>query len=780
MATAGMTEVVRRLRRAALREQSDSQLLADFVAARDEAAFEALVRRHGPLVLGVCARVTRDHHDAEDAFQATFLVLARKAACVRPAERLAGWLWGVAYRAATRARCLAAKRRAREAPVAVLPERPAPAGREPLEVGPVLDEELNRLPEKYRLPVLLCELQGRPRREVAGALGVPEGTLSSRLATARKLLAGRLARRGLALSAAALSPAAALAGVPARLFASVRSAAGPSGGAVLSANAQLLAEGVIHAMSVSKVKVGTVVLLLAGLVGLGGGLSTTGATREARGERPAVRTEAAEGRERLPVLTGTIKAIGADSITLRYGRRGEKDKEESFTLSNDVEVYRGREKVDRAAAKAGAAVTLQFNRDRTEVVRISLVVPRPTRVGRVKAIDTGKGELTLTTWADRRSKGKDELFKIGADTKAYRGREEAALADVKPGLPVSVVLKEGTNEVVAIHLGVEREGRPRPVVPTVSGTIKSFDAGKRLLTVTVPQRREAPKEESFTLAKDAKIWVGRTEGKLADLGAGVFATLELDKERKQVLRVGIIRPRPSRSGQVKAIDLEKRQLTIAVVKDRRTREVTEEVLPFHKDAKITIGRQKVTWDDVKVGRWVSLRLSEDGKVVEWIGVTLPRQTVPATVKSTNAGKNELTVTIERRGEAEEERVIALGKDIKITVDARPAKLADLKAGNRVWLHLVGEEGKQVELVRAGEQPVFGQVKSIDVAGGKLTLSVRREEKEYKVGPGTRVTIDGKPAKLAGLAVDDEVAGTLSVDGVTLLTVRKGDLRGRRE
>src|SRR5262249_28965255 len=147
--------------------QTDGQLLSRFINARDETAFEALVRRHGPMVLGVCRRLLGHAHDAEDAFQATFLVLARKAACVMPREAAGNWLYGVAYHTALKAHSAAARRRAKERQVNVMPE--PPIAQEDLwqELLPLLDRELSRLPDKYRLPTVLCDLEGRSRREVA-------------------------------------------------------------------------------------------------------------------------------------------------------------------------------------------------------------------------------------------------------------------------------------------------------------------------------------------------------------------------------------------------------------------------------------------------------------------------------------------------------------------------------------------------------------------------------------------------------------------------------------
>src|SRR5581483_9321050 len=184
-----MNEVIRRLRLSQGREggagPTDAELLERFLASRDETAFEALVRRHGPMVLGVCRRILRDSHDAEDAFQATFLVLVRKAASVVPREQLGNWLYGVAYRTALKARTARARRRRHERRAHALPAA-APAG-ESLDLRPLLDQHLERLPAAYRAAVVLCDLEGRTKREAARQLGVPEGTLSSRLARGRAL-----------------------------------------------------------------------------------------------------------------------------------------------------------------------------------------------------------------------------------------------------------------------------------------------------------------------------------------------------------------------------------------------------------------------------------------------------------------------------------------------------------------------------------------------------------------------------------------------------------------
>jgi RNA polymerase sigma factor (sigma-70 family) len=256
---------------------TDGALLARFLDRHDGDAFAELVRRHGPMVLGVCRRLLRDPHDAEDAFQATFLVAVRKAASVRPRELFGNWLYGVAYRTALDARAALARRRAREKQTDDMPQPPQTEPDADLEeLRQLLDRELSRLPEKYRVPVVLCDLEGRSRRDVARQLRLPEGTLSSRLATARKTLARRLARHGDPQSgaklAAVVAGGATCAAVPAALARSTIQgaalvAAGTAAAAASSPRVAALTEGVLKAMLLTKLKVaGLFVLTVAALV----------------------------------------------------------------------------------------------------------------------------------------------------------------------------------------------------------------------------------------------------------------------------------------------------------------------------------------------------------------------------------------------------------------------------------------------------------------------------------------------------------------------------------
>jgi RNA polymerase sigma factor (sigma-70 family) len=207
MAQAQLIPVLDHLRRmtgaAQVKDLSDAQLLQRFTAQREESAFAALVQRHGRLVWSVCRQVLHHEQDAEDAFQATFLVLARQAASIRASQAVASWLYRVAHRIATKASATQARRHAHEQVNESLPQKEHPSEVTWRELQELLHEELDRLPEKYRAPFLLCCLEGKTREEAAQHLGWKEGTLSARLAQARKQLRQRLARRGVTLASMA-------------------------------------------------------------------------------------------------------------------------------------------------------------------------------------------------------------------------------------------------------------------------------------------------------------------------------------------------------------------------------------------------------------------------------------------------------------------------------------------------------------------------------------------------------------------------------------------------
>lgn len=270
---------VARLLHRATREadtRSDVQLLEQFLHHGDDDAFTLLVQRHGPMVHGVCRRLLGDVHDVEDAFQATFLVLIRKASFIARGDRLGPWLYGVAFRTAQKARFHRRRRQTVERPAD--PSLPSPSRLDPAPSDwlELLDQELLAMPVKYRLPLVLCELRGVSRRQAARQLDLPEGTLSSRLARGRQLLRQRLLRRGVALSAPALLTGLegqTRAAVPASLVGvTIRAArrlianpALPAG--VVSTGVLSLMEGVLTTMLLAKLKIVAMILSILAVLG---------------------------------------------------------------------------------------------------------------------------------------------------------------------------------------------------------------------------------------------------------------------------------------------------------------------------------------------------------------------------------------------------------------------------------------------------------------------------------------------------------------------------------
>jgi RNA polymerase sigma factor (sigma-70 family) len=318
--TARPDQLLRRLRRIvaspAADPGSDAALLDRFVRQRDEDAFAALVARHGPMVLGVCRRVLRDGHHAEDAFQATFLILARKAATIQPPERLAAWLHGVARQVALRSLRGEARRRGREVRSALASPASTPGdaldeltARELLRT---FDEELQRLPEAYRLPLTLCALEGLTQEDAARRLGWTTGSVKGRLERGRARLHARLLRRGLTLAGALAAVEVSRSAAPAvPTAATVRLALAFAAGEKSSQPAVLLAEGVLMGTAASRLR------LVAALLLLGVGLAAAvGVLAQSRPGAAAPQTAPPDG----PGAAGTPEArVDGDGDPLPAG-----------------------------------------------------------------------------------------------------------------------------------------------------------------------------------------------------------------------------------------------------------------------------------------------------------------------------------------------------------------------------------------------------------------------------------------------------------------------------
>jgi RNA polymerase sigma factor (sigma-70 family) len=273
---------------------SDRELLDRFIGARDESAFTVLIERHGPMTLGVCRRALANSHDAEDACQATFLVLARNAAAVRKKASLGSWLHGVACRVAARLKRDHARRTRRERKIAASAPRDPAAEVTWREVQAILDEELQQLPERYRTPLILCYLECMTRDEAAQQIGVSTGSLHGRLERARGMLHDRLIKRGLtlavAMSAVALGESVAQAALaPTFVVSSTRAAMVLAAGqplteSVVAANVVTLTQEVLKTMFLAKLKLGTVAVLCIGLVAalIGGSFTSLGFAQDGK------------------------------------------------------------------------------------------------------------------------------------------------------------------------------------------------------------------------------------------------------------------------------------------------------------------------------------------------------------------------------------------------------------------------------------------------------------------------------------------------------------------
>ncbi len=285
---------------------TDAELMERFISQRDDAAFEALVRRHGPMVLSVCRRVLHNEADVEDCFQATFLVLVRRAASLRRRGLVGNWLYGVARNAALKARAMRnlRHRKEKEAGVQKVQEQVAEVADTSATLQELLDQELQALPDKYRAAIVLCDLEGKTALAASRELGCKRGALSVRLVRGRAMLARRLMRKGVTLGAGAVAAAlarnAASASMPLPLVASTVKAAsliaaGQAISGAVGAKVAALTEGVLKAMLMTKIKVALAVVLTLNLIGAGVGLvycQTAGSGQDKGGGPPTAQEKA--------------------------------------------------------------------------------------------------------------------------------------------------------------------------------------------------------------------------------------------------------------------------------------------------------------------------------------------------------------------------------------------------------------------------------------------------------------------------------------------------------
>jgi len=692
MANTQLRGVVNQLRRIVGRRcgstLTDAQLLEDFVSRRDQASFEVLVWRHGAMVLSLCQRILRDSHEAEDAFQAAFLIFARKAKSIGKRAAVGSWLYKVAYRVALRLRAKAARRDTWEQAADDLPARPTADSLAGRELRPVLDEEIGRLPEKYRVPLVLCYLEGHTNEEAAEQLGCPKGTILSRLARGRERLRSRLTRRGFALSAlalaTALSESAASAALPAPLVAATVEAAtvfaaGQVAAGLVSASVVALSEGVIHAMFLTKLKIATAAMIALVITGAGAGIIS---------QRTLADTERLQVRSPSSVVRSKKETLPATDYGLRTTDIEERSRLEDLMPGFDsANLALAQERRPEARGPGAGASEVH---------------------GMVKSVDAAAGKITLTKFVGR---GRDEppvetTYALAKDVEVavgfafLRGSyfKEGKVADLAAGIMVHLTLAADKSTVESI-LAEE---------PTVRARLKAADAAKGTLTITLAERpregrvrdAQAPEEKTFTVAKDAEVAIddgrgGRfsyKEGKLADLADGALVTLRLsiDKQRVQA----VLAEGPTHQGTVKQVDAAKKKLTL-VVRPGRGDDAGEELsLQVPDDALILVDDGKGRRLSVKPGKLASIPVGAEATVrmtVDQQFVTSLRAQGPTLyglLKGVDAN-GSITIAIPKgRGEEPEQKTLKVAPNAVVDIEGTRSKLADLK---------VGDDGPHVQL-----------------------------------------------------------------------------------
>jgi RNA polymerase sigma factor (sigma-70 family) len=634
---------------------SDAQLLADFVTDRDEKGFEVLVWRHGAMVLSLCRRVLGDVHDAEDAFQATFLVFARKAASIGRGESVGGWLYKVAYRVALRARATTARRRGQEEPIDDLPGLTPDDEVVWRDLRPVLDEEIDRLPVKYRVPFVLCYLEGRTNEEAAEEIGCPKGTILSRLSRGREQLRSRLARRGLALSVGclvtALSENAAAASVPTPLMGStvgvaIPFSAGKASAGLVSGPVATLTQGVLHTMFLTKLKIYVAALVALTVLGTGAGLIAQQALAGQPATEPAAipadeqrtpddpdRRGGQRAEQRAPDASGKVVSVSKDG--------------KSFTL--EVPTRNRGEEPTRVEVKIGDKTALTYNsvglnaarptenyhavvhmEDAAKGVAASVAFvgseslrPTPDLVGTVAAVaKDGKG-ITLAQ-GGRSRRGEDDAKKtdvtFDARTVIIYSAVPAGGAKLTTGYAAQVYLadsKTGTAAIVRLH-GNEASGVRGEPGPDMTGRVLATD-GK---TITVETRSggrgEEPTKETVKIGDKTTIVyhdVGPDGTKIAEkLQVRIWLANGSKDTADRVLVTGVPPERwTTISGKVVAVSADGRTVTLEAAPATRTEEAKR------IDVKLTI-ETRVSFsgvgpDEAKVseGYFAHVRLVDGSK-----------------------------------------------------------------------------------------------------------------------------------------------------------------------
>jgi RNA polymerase sigma factor (sigma-70 family) len=528
-----LQRLTRRMATELLGDHSDQQLVARALATGDEAALQAMVQRHGPMVYRVCWRVLQHTQDTEDAFQVTFLVLARKLRSLRKHASLASWLHGVAHRVALKAQAQAAARRRRECQAAV-PEALPPADFPWGEVRAALDGELNQLPGRWRLPLILCHLEGRTQDEAASQLGWSKSMLRRRLQEARDALARRLRQRGLTwsavLSAVLLSDCVSQAAPGPGLVAStVAAVAGLARGktAALAASAPVahLLEGVLKTMFLSKLKLVTAVLFVLSLVTAGmGGLSYA----------TLVTAQADTGQEAQPKTNETPTEEIPDAHVLLEKAR---ELEAAQARQQQAEVrFQEAQKKRQQAQEAYAEA-----QDRYEAARARGRFPAGATV-RGTLVKAGGEEngVRVEYWKEVKGDGRPvtamsfrayETFPVAPDAAIRQDNVPTKLSELKPGSHITLAL-DGKR---AVRIRVDGGTVPGPI------RYVSADQARKTIAVLVGSKGD---RRIYHLLNETEVRTAqRKAARIQDLKAGRLLLLTRSvMDTNTVIRVEVLPP----------------------------------------------------------------------------------------------------------------------------------------------------------------------------------------------------------------------------------------------
>jgi RNA polymerase sigma factor (sigma-70 family) len=623
MANTPLPGVIRQVRRLVGGQSSsaltDSQLLEAFVLYRDEASFEVLVWRHATMVLRLCQRILRDVHEAEDAFQAAFLVFARKAGTIGKHESVASWLWKVAYRIALRLRARRAKGGNLETSLDELPARDCADEVLWRDLRGVLDEEIARLPEKYRAPFVLCHLEGQTNEEAAEQLGCPRGTILSRLSRGRERLRARLLRRGVALSVGWLAVVSSqhCSAVPRALASStiraaIPFAAGKSAAGLVRASVAALTEGVLHTMFLAKLNIVTAALLAFVVLGSGfgwlmqqvlgerPGTDRTSADRRDRGERRDDRRGEGRGRvEEKGILTaGTVVAVSADgkTITVEVPAQGARDRREimeakkiDFQIGDKTVVTYSGVGTDGAKPTKGYSVHVRHEKDVKEVLSVSFwssasFSRRPADIaGNVAAI-SNEGQ-TITVEVNPRGRG------YGAEVQRFDVKltEKPTIifysvapgkAAITEGYSADVWLEEGSKDTArkVVFSGTVYERQRDGMSPDATGKVLAVSEDGHSFTLEQrPQiRGEEPKKSDVLLGDKTVISFNHVPTGGAKVVKGMTAAYWSAEGKKEAARVsftGTVRERDALTiGKVVGISKDGKTITIEFAERGRERD----------------------------------------------------------------------------------------------------------------------------------------------------------------------------------------------------------------